>query len=517
MGSSRTSKSLKNTVVALCFFAVEFVITFYSRKVFLQFLGEEVLGLNTTAVNLLQFLNLAEMGISAAVNFSLYKPLRENDLQSVNEIVSLQGKLYKRVATSIIVGACILMCFFPLIFRKITLPLWYAYASFGVLLFSSLLGYYVNYRQIVLSASQQNYKIQYSVGSCKLIKIVLQIIFLSTMPDPYVWWLILEFVFAIISSCALNRVIKKEFPNISSVKAKYKELKPKYYEIIKKTKQAFFHSIGGFALSQSSPLIIYAYANLSLVALYGNYMIVSTGIQRLTSAIFNSVGAGIGDLIAEGNKENTLKVFYELFSLRFLLSAIVAFSFIALGQQLIAVWIGRQYLLSMTTLIIISLTLFIGLNRYTVLQFLSGRGQYQDIYSPIIEAALNIGLSILLGYYYGLNGILSGVLISLICVVEIWKPIFLFKFGLKESVVKYFLNYLKDLGGAFLIGYGVYFMFKNFWDIDSISWFRFIVFGISEILTYILILILYLYLTSTGFRNLSHRIKNMICRKIRLN
>ena len=156
MGESRTSKSLKNSSVAMGFFIVQLVLQFFSRKIFLEYLGTEILGLNTTAMNLLQFLNLAELGISAGVSFSLYRPLHDNDRVTINEIVALQGKLYSMVGRFIIVGAVILMCFFPLIFEKITIPLWYAYASFGVLLFSALLGYFVNFRQILLTANQQD-------------------------------------------------------------------------------------------------------------------------------------------------------------------------------------------------------------------------------------------------------------------------------------------------------------------------------------------------------------------------
>ena len=69
---SRTAKSVKNSVVALGFYFVGLVLQFFSRKIFLDYLGAEVLGLNTAATNLLQFLNLAELGIGAAISFTLY-------------------------------------------------------------------------------------------------------------------------------------------------------------------------------------------------------------------------------------------------------------------------------------------------------------------------------------------------------------------------------------------------------------------------------------------------------------
>lgn len=77
-----------------------------------------MLGLNTTAQNLIGFLNLAELGIGGAIAFTLYKPIFEKDSQTINEIVSVQGWLYRRVAFIVIVGACVLMLFFPAYFRE---------------------------------------------------------------------------------------------------------------------------------------------------------------------------------------------------------------------------------------------------------------------------------------------------------------------------------------------------------------------------------------------------------------
>ena len=67
VATSRTAKSVKNSAVALGFYFINLVLQFFSRKVFLDHLGAEVLGLNTTATNLLQFLNLAELGIGTAI------------------------------------------------------------------------------------------------------------------------------------------------------------------------------------------------------------------------------------------------------------------------------------------------------------------------------------------------------------------------------------------------------------------------------------------------------------------
>ena len=182
---SRTAKSIQNVKVALLFYILNLVLQFFSRKIFLDYLGSEVLGLNTTAQNLLSFLNLAELGIGTAVAYNLYKPLYEHNFKDINTIVSIQGWLYRRIAYIVIGGACILMCFFPIIFAKAQLPLWYAYGSFIALLISALLGYFVNYKQIVLSADQKEYKITLIIQGTKIIKVILQILAVRFLEHGY--------------------------------------------------------------------------------------------------------------------------------------------------------------------------------------------------------------------------------------------------------------------------------------------------------------------------------------------
>lgn len=443
---SRTKKSMKNSIVAISFTLASICLQFFSRKIFLNYLGSEVLGLNTTVVNLLQFLNLAELGIGAATTFSLYKPLREKDTETLNDIVALQGHLYKRIACFIIAGAVILSLFFPLIFKKITLPLWYTYASFAVMLLSSLLGYFVNFRQVLLSANQEQYKINYSFRTVTMVKTLFQMFFIYQFPQiGYIWWLIWEAVFAVIASISLNRMISKSFPYLKSPDKSYNTLKESYGWIITKIKQLFFHRIGSFVLGQCSTIIIYALISLSMVAYYGNYIMIINGITVIINSLFNSLDAGVGNLVAEGNYTKIKEVFIELFSVRFFIVAIACYIVYTLTPEFIRLWIGEQYLLPNSTLIILTITLYISLFRFTVDAYISAYGIFQDVYAPLVEGAINIILSIVFGKLYGLNGILIGVLISQIMVIAIWKPYFLFTRKMKNMARTYIIIYIKHL------------------------------------------------------------------------
>lgn len=70
----------------------------FGQESLFDYLGAEVVGLETTAGNLLGFLNLAELGIGMSVTYFMYKPLFSKDYEEINRIVALQGWIYKRVA-----------------------------------------------------------------------------------------------------------------------------------------------------------------------------------------------------------------------------------------------------------------------------------------------------------------------------------------------------------------------------------------------------------------------------------
>ena len=142
---SMISLGLKNVRTSILFSILTILLQFVSRKVFIEYMGLEIMGLNSTAMNFLRFLNFAELGIVSGVRFMLYKPCHYNDKETINDILTLQGILYRHVSLFIIGCAIILMCFFPMIFKGCNFPLWMAYTSFIVLLIGSLASNFFNY------------------------------------------------------------------------------------------------------------------------------------------------------------------------------------------------------------------------------------------------------------------------------------------------------------------------------------------------------------------------------------
>lgn len=430
--SGRVSKSIKNAEVNLIFYFLALFLAFFSRKIFLECLGAEFIGLNGTLSNILGYLNLVELGIGGSIGYLLYKPLQQKNKIEISEILSVFGYLYNWIG-GIILGAGILISlFFPLIFGNTPLGLGIVYFSFYSILGSSLIGYFINYRQILLSADQKNYLVAIYTQSANLIKTLLQIYLVYNYKNLYLW-VAIEFLFAIIGCIILNWKINKEYPWLRTNKTKGRSLIKKYPSILTYTRQIFIHKIKDFLIYRSDELFIFLFVSLKMVAFYGNYTIVITKIGQLFSSILGSMEASIGNLVAEGNKQNILKVFWEITTIRHFVAGFLCFSIYHLLEPFICLWLGAEYILSREILILLVLSIYIGTSRGSVDMFNATHGLFADTWTAWLELIMTIVITLIGGYLWGIAGILLNKVITTTLIGLFWKPYYLFHSGLHLS------------------------------------------------------------------------------------
>lgn len=502
---SRIAHSLINIRVGILFLIAEVIIRFFTRKIFIDYLGTEILGLNTTAINILAFINLAELGVDAAVKVNLYKPFFRHDYDSVKEIIALEGYIYRRISVAVIIIGLIVMCFFPWIFAKMELPLWYAYASFGALMFSSVIGNFVNYRQVAFYADQKQYHIQYAFSSLMLLKLIFQALAVKYLEDGYVWWLVFEVIFAVLGALSLRHITRKHFPFLGKVSKGYKELIATYRDVSVKIKQLFFHKVGSFALTETTPLIIYSFISLNEVTLYMNYYLIINNVLKLCDASVQGVFSSTGNLVAEGDRQRCVKVFEEIFYVRFIMAGFAAFGLLTLVPAFICNWIGDSFLLSPMSLLLMVALIFIRINRFAVDSFINGYGLFSDTWAPIAEAVTNVSCSIIGGYIWGLNGILLGCLSGTSFIILLWKPYFLFKNGFKTGVGMYYRTYAKCMlifaASCIIVSYLLYCMHTD----PATCWTDFVVYAAVASGAFPSVMIALMFMFSSSMRNFAAR------------
>ena len=237
-------------------------------------------------------------------------------------------------------------------------------------------------------------------------------------------------------------------------------------------------------------------------------MLIVSGLISMLSAIFNGMAASVGNLVSLSDKKRILIVFRELFSSRFLMTSTLSFAIFTLADCFMHFWVGDNLYIDKISLFLISLTFFLNTQRSVVDNFISAYGLFKDIWAPIVEAILNIGLSIILGYYFGLPGILSGVIVSHIFIVFCWKPYFLFKEGLRQNLSIYTSMYAKHIL-LMTICIAITMIVKQYIPIDPLdNVLMFMLYALVLCVLYFVLLFFALYCTEIGMRSIVERFKH---------
>lgn len=501
----RTKKSIINAEVGFISYIISLFLAFFSRKIFLDNLGAEFIGLTGTLSNILGILNLSEMGIGLCISFFLFKPIADKNYQEINNIISLLGYLYKRIGLFVVTIGIAVSLSFPWIFGHTSMSYGIIYFSFYSLLASNAIGYFINYRQTLLGADQKMYVVNIYYQGFNVLKALLQIFLAYYYKNLYVW-VAIEFVFSLVYCIILNWKIEKEYPWLKANKKKGPTLLKQYPDVIKKTKQILIHKLKDFLLTKSDEIMVFAFVSLKMVAYYGNYTMI---IGKLTAAfftMFSGISAGIGNLVAEGNKQHTLEIFWQLSSLKYFITGILIFTLSFLINPFISWWLGEEYQLSSFIVTLFMVNLFIMQTRQFVDSFNHTHGLYGDVWAAWAEGIINIAVTISIAINWGIIGILLGKIISLLVIVVIWKPYYLFTQGIKEPVStywkgigKYYLCFFISL--SFMIGTMYIFRVKPSPDIISMS-----LFCVKIVTPTIILYAILLYKYGDGFREITSRI-----------
>ena len=429
----RVHRSVMNIKVGMLFYLLSLPLAFFSRKVFLDCLGTEFIGLTNMLMNIMNYLSVAELGIGLSISYFLYKPLQEDNHEKINEVMSMLAYLYRCIGFFIGGVGLIISIFFPWWFGNLGTGLFLVYFAFYSFLASSMTGYIFNYKNILVGANQKQYLVNAVFQSIAIAQSVVQIILAYYYRNLYLW-VIVGFVFTIIGVIIFNYRIRQLYPWLRINLAEGRKNLKKYPDVLKKTRQILARKIKDLILYRSDDVFVGSFVSVTAVAFYSNYTMITYKLIYLLNILSDGFSAGIGNLLAEGNEKNIMKVFWELTAFRFLIIGIVIFSLIMFFQPFITCWLGAEYRLDDSIIYLLILHIFIFQQSILVYKFIESAGLFGDVWMSWLELVVNLAVTFLLAPYYGIAGILLGKIISLFGVNFFWKPYYLFSQGFHKSV-----------------------------------------------------------------------------------
>lgn len=150
MDKGRIHKSILNVIFSMGSSIIILVLSFINRTIFVRILSTEYLGLNGLFTNILGFLSLAELGIGSALNYTLYKPIKENDIELIKSIMHLYKKLYIGIGVFVIAAGLFITPFLSFFIKGMTENNSYILLYYILFVLNSGLSYFYTYKRALI-------------------------------------------------------------------------------------------------------------------------------------------------------------------------------------------------------------------------------------------------------------------------------------------------------------------------------------------------------------------------------
>lgn len=437
---SRMKNSMRNIAYAMLGQFIGLIISFVSRTIFIKYLGAEYLGVHGLFSNILSILSLAELGIGTAIIYALYKPLAENDTVKIRALMKLFKKAYILIGLIVLSLGLLLTPFLEHIIAKDT-NIEYLSILFLIYTLNSATSYFFSYKRSLIIADQKQYITTIFHYSSVILLNTSQIIFLI-FTQSYLLFLLLQLFFTLITNIGISITADKMFPYIKG--KNYERLDVQTKQSIKNNiKALLMHRIGGVVVTSTDSILISSFEGIVSVGIYSNYLLITSTINTIIGHLFSSITSSVGNLGAKEDKKVVHQMYLNINFVGAWVYGFASISLIILLNPFIKYWLGGDYLFPLLLVSTIVINFYLGGMRNATLTFRNALGLFwYDRYKAIIEALINLVVSMVLVQKIGITGIFIGTTVSTL-LTSFWvEPYILFKYGFNLSVKSYFLRYL---------------------------------------------------------------------------
>lgn len=441
MSKSRTKNSARNAFFGISNQFIMLILNFISRTIFIKILGEDYLGVNGLYSNILTILSLAELGVGQAMVYSFYMPLKDKDKNKLSALTTFYKKLYNYIAIAVAILGIVFIPFLDLIcdskLQQDKLVLYYV-----LFLLNTITSYLFVYKTSIINADQKKYLVTINNFKYNVIKVILQTIFLL-ITHNFVVYLLINPIATFLSNFELSRKAEKMYPYINEKRELSKEEKKSIFQNIK---AMFIYKISTILLNGTDNILISALVGTVYVGFYANYSMLINSVSAFITALFQSVHASIGNLIVDGSIKRRYEVYKILNLIGIWISCICTTCFFILFNDFIYMWLGEKYVFNnfIVFSIVLNFYLFVILN--PIWSFREATGMFKKTkYVMVCTAVINLVLSIILGKFFGIFGILISSAIARVCTYFWYEPLILFKEYFNVSPIKYFKKQLLSI------------------------------------------------------------------------
>ena len=406
---TRKQKLLFNSTTSLVYQFVALICGFVLPRAFLATYGSEVNGLISSVTQFLGFISLCEMGVGAVIQSSLYKPLATGDNVGVSKIAKSSERFFRTIAYILVGYTVILMAVYPIITIE-KFDYIFTFALIFVISISTFAQYYfgMTYR-LILSADQLGF-IHFIVHSVSLIlNTVICVWFMNMGMSVHIVKLTTSLIF-LIQPLTISIIAKRKYKIDRNVVLTEEPIKQKW--------NGLTQHIAAVVLGNTGVMVLTLLSTLSNVSVYSVYFLVVNGVKQIVMSLTNGTQAMFGNMLA---KKETKELNQSFSVYEWLMHTIVTLVFFITAYAIIP--FVRVYTLGITDVnyivpvfaVLITIAQAVICLQLPYKSIVLAAGHYkQTQWSSIVEAVINIVVSVVMVWRYGLVGVALGTIAAVL-------------------------------------------------------------------------------------------------------
>ncbi|MCR4762765.1 MAG: polysaccharide biosynthesis protein [Lachnospiraceae bacterium] len=475
MNINRTKNAARNVVVDGMLKVTVIILPFVMRTIMLHYLGIEYLGLGGLFRSTLSVLNLAELGVGSAMVYSMYRPIAEDDTDTICALMSLYRRYYRLIGLFIAVVGLALTPFIRSLIKGDVPDAVNVYVLYLMNLAATVLTYWLfAYKNSLLNAHQRVDVESMISLIISVVEFILKFTVLVLFRNYYIY-LLVQLVMQITKNISTAIRVNSMYPQYVPRGTLPKE---KVRDINQRIRDLFTARFSAVVSGSSDTLVITAFMGLSVLAVYQNYNYIETSVRSVIQVFLGACIAGVGNsLITETNEKN----FHDLRRITMLFSWILCVCsalLLCLYQPFMKLWMGEENMLE-TPFVVGFVIVFYstGINKL-VNMFKDAAGMWhKDRFRPLTAALVNLAINLTTVRYLGLYGVMIATVLSILIVEVPWLVYNLFHEVFPRPFMKYYIRLLFGEAGVALAACLISWIVCRLIGLDG--WTAFIVNGIA--------------------------------------
>lgn len=440
MKLERTKNASKNIAAGMVLKLYQMLAPFLMRTAMIRFMGEEYLGLNSLFSSILHILNLAELGVGAAMVFSMYKPITEDDEDTICALMGLYRRYYRMIGLIIGGIGLVLTPMIPYLIKGAVPDNLNVYVLYLLNLGATVLTYWLfAYKNCLLSAHQRTDVSSIVLMLTTTLQYGLQLVIMIFWKNYYLH-LIVALATQALTNVITAWVADRMYPQYQ-VRGKLSEEQTN--KINRRIRDLFTGKMGNVILTSSDSVVISAFLGLSVLAIYQNYYFILSAVLGVVEIIMQSIMAGLGNSYVTETKEKNYRDLKKFTFLFLWMTGICVCCFLGLYQPFMELWMGKELMLDFGAVVLFAIYFFVySLNRLLNVYKDAAGLWHEDRFRPLVTALVNLALNLLWIHFWGIYGVLLSTVVSMVVVGMPWLLRNMFTVYFEKNLLK---GYLREL------------------------------------------------------------------------